>query len=47
MFEHLGILAMTRKRVKNDDNSATKKHLLFCNHKADVQDFSILDPTDV
>ena len=39
MCEHLGISALTGKRVKGDDDSATKKHLLFCNHATDFGDF--------
>ena len=39
MCEHLGISALTGKRVKGDDDSAIKEHLLFCNH---TPDFSIL-----
>ena len=42
MCEHLGISALTGKRVKGDDDSAIKEHLLFCNHKPDFEDFSIL-----
>ena len=42
MCEHLGISALTWKRVKGDDDSAIKKHLLFCNHATDFEDFSIL-----
>ena len=44
MCEHLGISALTGKRVKGDDDSAIK-HLLFCNHQPDFEDFSIL-PTN-
>ena len=40
--EHLGISALTGKRVKGDDDSAIKEHLLFCNYKPDFEDFSIL-----
>ena len=40
--EHLGISALTGKRVKGDDDSAIKEHLLFCNHTPDFEDFSIL-----
>ena len=29
MLEHLGILALTGKRVKGDDGSAIVEHLLF------------------
>ena len=32
MCEHLGISALTGERVKGDDDSAIKEHLLFCNH---------------
>ena len=42
MCEHLGISALTGKRVKGDDDSAIKEHLLFCNHTLDFEDFSIL-----
>ena len=42
MCEHLGISVLTAKRVKNDDNSIIKEHLLFCNHAPDFEDFSIL-----
>ena len=31
MCKHLGISALTGKRVKGDDDSAIKEHLLFCN----------------
>ena len=40
--EHLEISALTGKRVKGDDDSAIKEHLLFCNHAPDFEDFSIL-----
>ena len=42
MCEHLEISTLTGKRVKGDDYSAIKKHLLFCNHPLDFEDFSIL-----
>ena len=42
MCEHLGISALTGKRVKGDDDSAIKEHLLFCNHTLEFEDFSIL-----
>ena len=42
MCEHLEISAVTEKRVKSDDNSAVKEHLLFYNHTPDFEDFSIL-----
>ena len=40
MCEHLGILALTGKRVKGDE------HLLFCNHAPDFEDFSTLTTTN-
>ena len=42
MCEHLGISALTGKRVKGDDDSAIKEHLLFCNQTPDFEDFSML-----
>ena len=42
MCEHLRISALTTKRVKGDYDSAIKEHFLFCNHKSDFEDFSIL-----
>ena len=42
MCEHLGISALTWKRVKGDDDSAVKEHLLFCNRTPEFEDFSIL-----
>ena len=42
MCEHLGIPALTAKRVKGDDDFAIKEYLLFCNHTPNFQDFSIL-----
>ena len=42
MCENLGISTLTDKRVKGDDDSVIKEHLLFCNHKPDFKDFSIL-----
>ena len=42
MCEHLGISALTGKRVKGDDDSAIKEHLIFWNHTPDFEDFSIL-----
>ena len=39
MCESLGISALTRKRVKGDDDSVIKEHLLFCNYTP--EDFSI------
>ena len=42
MCDHLGISALIGKRVKGDDDSAIKEHLLFCNHTPYFKDFSIL-----
>ena len=42
MCEHLGVSALTRKRVKGDNDSAIKKHHLFCNHSSGFEDFFIL-----
>ena len=42
MCEHLGISALSMKRVKGDDDSTIKEHLLFCNHTPDFEDLSIL-----
>ena len=42
MCEHLGISTLTEKRVKGYDDSAIKKHLLFCNPAPDFEDFSIV-----
>ena len=42
MYEHLEISTLTGKRVKGDDYSAIKKHLLFCNHPLDFEVFPIL-----
>ena len=30
------------KELKGDDDSAIKRHFLFCNHAPDFEDFSIL-----
>ena len=42
MCEHLGISALTGKRVKGDDDSTIKEHLLFCYHIPSFEDFLIL-----
>ena len=42
MCEHLGISALAGKRIKGDDDSAVKEHLLCCNHTPAFEDFSIL-----
>ena len=41
--EHIGISPLTRKQVK-PKNSSVADHLLFCNHSASYDDFSILTP---
>ena len=40
--EHSGISALTGKRVKDDDESAIKEHLFFCNYLPDFENLSIL-----
>ena len=42
MCEHVGVSALTGKRVKGDKDSAIKKHHLFCNHSSGFDDFFIL-----
>ena len=42
MCERLGISALTRKRVKADDDSVIKEYLLFRNHPPEFENFSIL-----
>ena len=42
MCQHLGVSALTGKRVKGDDDSAVKEHHLFCNHTSGFDDFFIL-----
>ena len=39
--EHIGISSLTKKQVK-PKNSSVDNHLLFCNHLASYNDFSIL-----
>ena len=39
--EHIGISPLTKKPVKLKDNLVAD-HLLFCNHSASYDDFSIL-----
>ena len=41
MFEHLDVSALTGKRIKEDENSTKKRHLLF-NHSFGFDDFSIV-----
>ena len=45
MCEQLAIFALAGKRVKSDDDSAIKEHLLFCNPKPDFENFSIIATT--
>ena len=40
--EHLGVSALTRKRVKGYNDSAIKEHHLFCNYSSGFDDFSML-----
>ena len=42
MCEHLGVFALTGKRVKGDNDFVIKEHHLFCNHSSGSDDFSIL-----
>ena len=42
MCEHLGVSALTGKRVKGDNDFAIREHHLFWNHSSDFDDFSIL-----
>ena len=42
MYEHLGVSALTWKRVKGDNDFAIKEHHLFWNHSSGFDDFSIL-----
>ena len=42
MCEHLGVSALTEKKVKGDNDSAIKEHHLFCNYSSGFDDFSIL-----
>ena len=41
MCENLSISGVTGKIVKGDEDSAIKKHLLFCNYPSEFEDFSI------
>ena len=42
MCGHLGVSALTGKRVKGDHNSAIKEHHIFCNHSYGLDNFSVL-----
>ena len=46
MGENLGISALTEKRVKGDDDSTIKEHLLFCNHAPNFEDFFTTNKND-
>ena len=46
MCEHLGVSALTGKRVKRDNDFAIREHHLFCNHSSGFDDFSILASND-
>ena len=37
MCEHLAVSALTEKRVKGDDDSVIKEHLLFCSNAPDFE----------
>ena len=39
--EHIGISPLTRKKIK-PKGSAVSNHLLFCNHSASFENFSVL-----
>ena len=42
MCEHLGLSALSGKRMRGNNDSAVKEHHLFCNHSSGFDDFSIL-----
>ena len=42
MCEHLGVSALTGKRVKGNNDSAIKERHLFCNYSSGFDDFCIL-----
>ena len=42
LCQHLGVSALTGKRVKGDNDSAVKKHRLCCNHSSGFDGVSIL-----
>ena len=42
MCEHLGLSALSGKRMRANNDSAVKEHHLFCNHSSGFDDFSIL-----
>ena len=47
MSKHLGIFALTGKRLKEDDDSAIKEHNLFYNHLSGFDNFSILASNNI
>ena len=42
MCKHLKTSTLTGKTVKDDDYSAIKENISFCNHMPDFEEFSIL-----
>ena len=46
MSEHLGVYALTGKRVKGDNGSSIKEHHLFCDHSSGFDDFPKLANND-
>ena len=42
MCEHLGISALTGKRVEDYDDCVIKEQLLSCNHAPEFEDFPVL-----
>ena len=42
MCEHLGVSALTGRRVKGNNDSAIEEHHLFCNHSSGFDYFSII-----
>ena len=47
MCEHLGVSALTGKRVKGDNDSAIIDHHLFCNHSSGLTIFPYQPATTV
>ena len=43
LCQHLGVSALTGKKLKGDKDFAIKEHHLFCHHSSGFYDFSILD----
>ena len=40
--EHMGVSALTGKITNSQQSTAVRDHLLFCSHRASLDDFSIL-----